>query len=246
MTGALSARLGRPPCFEKPKTQWREALTTKKKDIYASVTDKIVAELEKGVRPWIKPWNAEHAAGRITRPLRSDGATPYNGINVIALWMAATAKGYAAPIWMTYKQALELGGQVRKGEKSELVVYANSFKQTEQDDHGNEVERDIPFMKGYAVFNVEQIEGLPGPYYETAAPTLDPVERIAHADRFFEALKAEVRHGGTRAYYAVTSDTVQMPPFETFASAESYYATLAHECTHNAAFGIMRVMPISA
>ena len=117
-------------------------------DIYQKVTDQIVAELEKGVCPWIRPWNAEHAAGRITRPLRANGI-PYRGINVIMLWAAATAQGFAAPLWLTYKRAQELGGQVRKGEKGSIVVYANTISRTETDEAtGEELERDIPFMKG--------------------------------------------------------------------------------------------------
>lgn len=131
-----------------------------KQDVYERVTNAIVAELEKGVRPWFKPWNAEHAAGRITRPLRANGL-PYRGINVLMLWGAACEHGYAAPIWMTFKQAQELGGHVRKGEKGNLVVYANKITKTETDENGQESERDIPFMKGYTVFNVEQVEGLP-------------------------------------------------------------------------------------
>jgi antirestriction protein ArdC len=206
--------------------------TKERKDVYTRITDKIIAELEQGVRPWTKPWNAEHAAGRISRPLRHDAKTPYQGINVIALWMAATAKGYAAPIWMTYRQAKELGAQVRKGEKSELVVYANTIKRTEQDASGEEVEVDIPFMKGYSVFNACQIEGLPASYYETAAPVLDPVQRIERAERFFAATNADIRHAGNQAYYAAGSDHIQMPPFETFRDGLSYYATLAHESTH--------------
>lgn len=112
------------------------------KDVYARVTDRIVAELEQGIRPWVKPWAAEHTAGRITKPLRHNG-TPYRGINVLLLWGEATAKGYAAPLWMTYKQAQEIGGQVRKGEHGSLVVYANSITKTEQDDKGQDIERDI-------------------------------------------------------------------------------------------------------
>ncbi len=203
-----------------------------KADVYTRVTDKIVADLENGVRTWLKPWNAEHAAGRITRPLRFNG-TPYNGINVLMLWAAAVERGFAAPIWMTFKQAQELGAHVRKGEKGSLVVYANTISRTEIDaDTGEEEERDIPFMKGYTAFNVEQIEDLPSHYYAVAEPQLDPVERIERAERFFAATRADIRHGGNQAYYAVSSDYVQMPPFEAFRDAESYYATLAHEVTH--------------
>ncbi|MBN9147760.1 MAG: DUF1738 domain-containing protein [Nitrobacter sp.] len=201
-------------------------------DVYQRVTDQIVAELEKGVRPWLKPWNAEHAAGRITRPLRGN-LVPYQGINVIMLWSEAVAKGFTAPIWMTFKQAQELHAHVRKGEKGSLVVYANTVTRTETDETtGEENERDIPFLKGYTVFNVEQIEGLPAHYYAPAAAPLDPVQRDARADAFFTQAGAEIRHGGNMAYYSVTSDHVQMPPFETFRDAESYYATLAHEVTH--------------
>ena len=205
---------------------------TTRPDIYSRVTDQIVTELEKGVRPWIKPWSAEHAAGRITRPLRHNGE-PYAGINILMLWAAATAQGFAAPIWMTYRQASELGAHVRKGEKGSPVVYANKLVRTETDEAtGDESERTIPYMKGYTVFNVEQIEDLPAHYYAKAEPRFDPPARIDHADAFFTALGADIRHGGNQAYYAVGQDYVQMPPFETFRDAESYYATLAHECTH--------------
>lgn len=206
--------------------------TQNRPDVYSRITDKIIADLEQGVRPWLKPWNAEHAAGKITRPLRHNGI-PYKGINVIMLWAAATAKGYACPIWLTFKQALELGGNVRKGETGELVVYANSITKTETDDKGEETEREIPFLKGYTVFNAEQCDGLPAHFYAKAeAPPLTPAQRIEAADRFFAATGADIRHGGNRAFYAEGPDYVQMPPFETFKDAESYAATLAHELTH--------------
>lgn len=203
-----------------------------RKDVYSRVTDRIIADLEQGVRPWMKPWNAEHAAGRITRPLRHN-LQPYNGINVLMLWSAAVDRGYSAPIWMTYRQAAEMGAHVRKGEKGELVVYANKITRTETDaETGEDAERTIPFLKGYTVFNVEQVEGLPAKFYETATPTLDPVQRIEHAESFFAATRAAIAHGGNMAYYAIGPDHIQMPPFVAFRDAESYYATLAHEMTH--------------
>lgn len=152
---------------------------TARQDVYTRVTDKIVADLEPGVRPWVKPWNAEHAAGRITKPLRHNGQ-PYNGINILVLWSAAVSEGYSPPIWMTFRQVRELGAHVRKGEKGELVVYANTITRTEENANGEEVEQAIPFMTGYTVFNVEQIEGLPAHYYQLAEPVLDPVERIEY------------------------------------------------------------------
>ena len=203
-----------------------------KVDVYQKVTDTIVAHLEQGVRPWFQPWNAEHAAGRITRPLRSNGV-PYRGINVVMLWGAALEKGYSAPIWMTFNQAHELGAHVRKGEHGSLVVYANTITRTETDEEsGEETAQEIPFMKGYTVFNVERIDGLPAQYTMPAQDVLDPVQRIAHAESFFANTKADIRHGGNRAYYSLSTDHVQIPPFETFRDAESYYATLAHEATH--------------
>ena len=203
-----------------------------KQDIYARITAKIVAALEDGVRPWVRPWNAEHPAGRITRPLRYNGQ-PYTGINILSLWASASVQGFAAPIWMTYRQAVELGAHVRKGEKGSPVVYANSITRNKTDvDSGVEVARDIHFLKGYTVFNVEQIEGLPAQYAAPAPPRLDLSARIARAERFFGATGATLAHGGNRAFYRPSTDSIVLPLFETFRDAESYYATLAHETTH--------------
>ena len=157
---------------------------------------------------------------------------PYSGINVVLLWCDAADKGFSAPIWMTFRQALELGGNVRKGEHGSTVVYANWLKRTETGDNGEDVEREIPFLKAYTVFNVDQVEGLPPPFYASATPALEPAQRIAHAEAFFDATGANIRHGGNNAYYAIHEDFVQSPPFESFIDPESYYATLAHECTH--------------
>ena len=203
-----------------------------RQDIYSRITSEIVASLEQGARPWVKPWDAEHAAGPITRPLRFNGQ-PYSGINILSLWMNAAAQNFVAPIWMTFRQAIELDGHVRKGEKGSLVVYANAITCREHDEKtGEDIEREIPYLKGYTVFNVEQIDGLPDHYYAKAAPGLDPEARIERAERFFSAVKATIRHGGNRAFYAEELDFVQMPPFESFCDAESYYSTLAHEMTH--------------
>ena len=204
-----------------------------KDDIYDRITNRIIESLEAGVRPWLKPWNAGHAAGRITRPLRHNGQ-PYSGINVFMLWMEAKARGYSAPIWMTFRQAQELGGHVRKGEKGSLVVYANSMTKTEIDaESGEEQDRTIPFLKGYTVFNVEQIDELPAHYYaRAAAPVLDPIERIAPVESFLAHTGAAVSHGGNQAFYMPSQDRIQMPPFAFFRDPESYYATLLHETVH--------------
>lgn len=201
-------------------------------DVYDKVTAAIVAELEKGVRPWMKPWDAAHAAGPVSKPLRHNGQ-PYNGINILMLWAACMEKGYSAPIWMTFRQARELGAHVRKGEKGALVVYANTITRTEENTQtGEDEERTIPFMKGYTVFNVEQIDGLPAHYTAKKTPRLNPDERIAHAEEFFASTGADIRSGGDRAFYAPSPDFVQMPDFKAFKNAGAYYATLAHELTH--------------
>lgn len=205
--------------------------STDRKDVYTRVTDRIISDLERGIRTWLKPWNAGHTAGKITRPLRHNGI-PYQGMNILLLWGEALEKGYSAPIWITFKQAQELGGHVRKGEKGSLVVYANKVTRTETDDKGEEVERQIPFMKGYSVFNVEQIEGLPAHYYGKPENPLPLAERLDHAERFIANTGITVQHGGNSAYYAPGRDLVQMPPFEAFKDRESYYNTILHEMIH--------------
>jgi antirestriction protein ArdC len=151
-----------------------------RQDLYTRVTNQIARQLEEGVRPWMKPWSVEHTAGRITRPLRHN-AIPYRGVNVLLLWSEALAKGYAAPLWMTYKQSQEMCAQVRKGEHGSLVIYADRIIKTETDSAGQDVEREIPFMKGYTVFNVEQIGGLPAHYYAQPVTPLPLSDRLAHA-----------------------------------------------------------------
>jgi antirestriction protein ArdC len=201
-------------------------------DIYQRITDQIVRELEQGVRPWMKPWSAGHAGERIVRPLRANGV-PYQGINVLMLWSKAMEKGYASPIWMTFKQALDLKAGVRKGENGSLVVYADKIIRTEKDgDTGEETAQAIPFMKGYTVFNVEQIDGLPDHYYGKPAAPTETVQRIERADAFIAATGANVVHGGSRACYVPSTDNIHMPSIDFFRDSESYYATLAHEVTH--------------
>lgn len=203
-------------------------------DVYARVTDRIVSDLAQGVRPWVKPWSGEHAAGNLpVLPLRHCG-TPYKGMNVLLLWAEAVEKGYTQPIWMTYKQAETLGAHVRKGERGSLVVYADTFSKTEENGKGEEIERAIPFMKGYTVFNVEQIEGLPTRYYSAAVKrgAVRMPELIEEAEAFFARTRAVFRHGGNRAFYAPAADFIQLPMPEAFKDAESYAATKAHELTH--------------
>lgn len=206
-------------------------IESQRTDIYSRITDRIIEDLAGGVRPWMKPWNAANTDGRITRPLRHNGQ-PYSGMNVLLLWSEQMSRGFASSMWMTFKQALEFGAAVRKGETGSTVVFASRFTKSEADGKGGEVDREIPFLKAYSVFNVEQIDGLPDHYYHRPEIVLDPVARIEQADCFFRNTGAVIRHGGNQAFYAPGPDIIQMPPFETFRDAASYYATLSHEATH--------------
>jgi len=197
-------------------------------DLYQQVTDAVIAELELGAKPWKRPWNT----GGAGLPLRHHG-TPYRGINVLVLWMAMAAKGYASPYWMTYRQASALGGQVRKGERATAVTYTNLLQRQEDRPDGTREERSIWFLKSYAVFNACQIDGLPARFCPSEDGTASaPFERIAAAEAFFANTGAAIRTGGYQAYYAPEADIIQMPPCEAFVYPEAYYATLAHEMGH--------------
>ncbi len=203
-------------------------------NIYDRVTKKIIADLERGVCPWQKPWDDDKAALRIVRPRRHNGEF-YNGVNILLLWDAAFTYGFENPYWMTFKQAKEYGAHIRKGEKAALVVYANKIVKTETDQEtGQDVEREIPFLRGYSVFNAQQIEGLPEKFIwnPSSLAATSRTERLTHIDEFIRNTGAVIRHGGEKAYYAPASDHIQMPPLDAFADQESYYATLTHETTH--------------
>ena len=205
--------------------------STQRTDVYTRVTQKIIADLEKGVRTWLKPWSGDVDSARVAFPLRHNGV-PYRGINILLLWSDAIDKGYGSPTWMTYRQANELGGQVRKGEHGSQIVYANTVLRTGENERGEEVERSVAYMKGYTVFNVAQIEGLPDAYREAATAERPKLPLIERAEAFFAATKAIIGHGGNRAFYAPKEDVIQLPKPERFRDAESYAAVKAHELTH--------------
>src|ERR1700688_1719507 len=166
--------------------------TTPRVDVYTRVTSQIVEALEQGVRPWHKPWNAEHAAGRITRPLRHNGQK-YSGINIITLWMSAEMSGFVSPFWLTFNQARELGAFVKKGEHGSPVVYASKFTKKDKTDAGDDIEQEIPFLKEYTVFNADQVEGLPSYFHDVAQIVrTQPLQRIEQAERFFANTKADI------------------------------------------------------
>jgi antirestriction protein ArdC len=210
----------------------RTTTRTARPDVYQTVTDSIVAALEAGnVAPWHKPWKAGHAAGPVSRPLRHNGQ-PYQGVNVLVLWIAAEAAGYTAPLWLTFKQAQELGGHVRKGEKGTTVVYASTFTKEEARADGTTAEKKIPFLKAYTVFNAEQCDGLPAHYTAQVPPPAGDVQPHEAAAAFAAATGAEIRAGGARAYYSPSGDYIQVPHAATFETAEAHACTTLHELAH--------------
>lgn len=206
--------------------------TETRADIYETVTSAIVARIEAGdVLPWHQPWKAGHAAGPVSRPLRHNGQ-PYSGINVLWLWLAAEAHGYACPLWLTYRQAQEIGGNVRKGERSTQVVYASTFEKKETAADGTTSKRRIPFLKTYAVFNAEQCDGLPGHFTATVPPPAGHVDPLPAVLDFARNTGADIREGGARACYVPADDFIRMPAAATFESPEAHAGTLAHELAH--------------
>jgi antirestriction protein ArdC len=205
-----------------------ENTATDKRDVYARVTSQIVTAIEQGVGNWRMPW---HTSGRFAfSPINVTSKKPYRGINTVCLWAAAQSKGYESGEWGTYAQWQERGAQVRKGEKSTTVVFwkfAHGTGETEDDTPTANGSR-LLFTRGYSVFNAAQVDG----YNRPADSDMPMPERITHAEAFFRGVGADVQHGGNQAYYAPTTDHIQMPPFQAFREAISYYSTVAHEHTH--------------
>jgi len=195
----------------------------------ARITREIVARLEAGTRPWIKPWRGV----AYSRPLRACG-TPYRGMNVFWLWMVADMCGYSSPYWMTYNQARKLGAQVRKGEKSTIAIFYKSYtRQVEEPDGGDSTEEARRVLKAYPVFNADQVDGLPERFHPAASLELvEPEGRELALDSFFARIPAALRHQGDEAYYEPVADRVTMPPAHLFSGFDHYYATLAHELSH--------------
>ncbi len=203
---------------------------TERADIYQEVTDQIIALLEQGVRPWSPSW----ANGSASLPLRTCGKQ-YQGINVLLLWAQSMARGYANPTWMTFKKALELGGNVKKGERGTRIVYAGSVARKGEDGQAveDDKERRISFLKRFTVFNVEQIEGLPEGQFPTPAPVIQNRDsRDPRLDALFHGVGVKIVEKDGGAYYSPATDTITMPRFESFTSGNAFYATLAHEAAH--------------
>ena len=199
-------------------------------DLYERIAEQIRTQLAEGVLPWHRPWAVDPNA-RVSKPLR-ENAVPYQGINVLILWGAAIEAGYASPFWMTYRQAQSIGAQVRRGERATHIVFAKTAEKTETDESGDESQVLLHVRRVYAVFNADQIDGLPEKYVPEI-PDVNPDERDAACDAWFERLGIDIRYGGDRAYYAPGPDRIQMPPFQTFESAQAFFSTLAHESVHS-------------
>ena len=195
----------------------------------ARITQEIIARLEAGTKPWVRPWRG----GPASRPLRACG-TPYRGMNVFWLWMVADMCGYASPFCTTYNQAHKLAAQVRKGEKSTIAIFYKSYtKEVESAESGETSEEARRVLKAYPVFNADQVEGLPARFHPAATLKLvEPEGREQDLDAFFAAIPAELRHLGDQAYYEPLADRVTMPPAHLFTGFDHYYATLAHELSH--------------
>lgn len=204
----------------------------KKFDIYQHVTDTILAEIEKGCAPWRQPWSG--AGPGLSLPLRVTGEG-YRGINVLMLWLTSAAKGYASPTWMTYRQAQELGGQVRKGEKSTTVVKFGTVEKDAENPttgEGETVKR--LYARAYSVFNIDQIDGLDAKWHVRATPAVDlGTEADALLDGWFAAMGVPIEQSDEpAAYYVPAEDRIHMPRIATFESSEAFYGTLAHEMSH--------------
>jgi antirestriction protein ArdC len=199
-----------------------------KRDLYAEVSARIIAELEKGAAPWIKPWSASPGANT---PCNAVSNRPYSGCNVVLLWMAQAAY-YRTPRFLTFKQALELGGNVRRGERGTKVYFVKQL-QVREDADDNVSARLVPIMREYTVFNVDQCENLPDEI-NTGKPVRvrNPDARDDLADQFLRSTGADIREGYGEAYYVPSRDFISMPAFAGFKGADHFYNVVFHELTH--------------
>ncbi|MGE5512912.1 MAG: ArdC family protein [Bacteroidota bacterium] len=203
-----------------------------RRDIHAEITARLIAAIEADPgRPQL-PWR--RSAAPLFMPENALTRKLYNGINVVSLWVSAECQGFAAPIWATYRQWAELGAQVRKGEKATLVVFYKEYEtEPNPEDDSDDGKRRV--ARASYVFNAAQVDGFALP---DAPQPLGPIERILEADRFFASTGARVAHGGERAFYRPSTDTIHMPDeglfcgTDTMTRSEAYFAVLGHECIH--------------
>ena len=211
----------------------RRGESTPRTNLYDEVTRRIISELEAGRFPWVQPWDAS-AAGGPGLPRNALTGRRYSGVNILLLWGAAIEGAYPSQCWLTFKQALEAGGNVRKGERGTTVVYADRFTPEAEKERARETGEDaraVPFLKRFTVFNIAQCEGLHPGLAADPAP-LPEREIIPHVEALIEATGANFRIGGAKAYYAPGADFVQVPPQPAFREQINYYRTAFHELSH--------------
>lgn len=208
-----------------------------RRDLYQEVTDKIIAELEAGRAPWAQPWGRRGAGGAgadVGLPKNGSTGRAYSGINILLLWGAAIEDARSCQTWLTFKQALTLGGCVRKDERGTAVVYADRFTPKDERERAKETGKDarqVPFLKRYTVFNADQCDGLPEGTAVSAA-SLPEREIISRAEALIDATGADFRIGGDKAFYAPSKDFIQVPPQSAFFEQVNYYRTCFHELGH--------------
>jgi antirestriction protein ArdC len=189
--------------------------------IYQQVTDQIIKQLEQGATPWVKQWNGSSSADH-----NAVSKKGYNGINTLILAMSAAANGFKSNQWATYKQWLELGGQVRKGTKGTTIIFYSPVSGSKVNAEGEEKSYHY-VLKSYSVFNADQIDG----YTPVAAP-VKTFNSIAALEALATDSGAIIKHGGDRAFYSPSEDFIQMPHKTDFTNEAAYYATLLHEMAH--------------
>lgn len=203
-------------------------------NLYDEITDRIIAELEAGRLPWVQPWGTSGVAAPLALPKNAATSRRYSGINVLILWGAVVERGYAGQSWLTFRQALALGGNVRKGERGTTVVYADRFIPGEERERAQETGKDaraIHFLKRFTVFNVEQCDGLP-PGLAVAAPPVDTSLIEPRVQALITTSGAELRIGGERAYYDVLGDFIRVPAPQAYFQPIDWHRTALHELGH--------------
>jgi antirestriction protein ArdC len=202
--------------------------------LYDEITDKIIAELEAGHAPWVQPWGTDAAKASLAMPRNASTDRQYSGINILILWGSAIERGFTGQSWLTFRQALSLGGHVRKGERGTTVVYADRFvpkdeKRRARED-GEEAQA-IPFLKRFTVFNTDQCENLPDSIATAAPPPqLGMIESTVEA--LIKASGITFHIGGDRAFYAPAEDYVQVPPPQAYFEPINWHRTALHELGH--------------
>lgn len=203
-------------------------------NLYSEITDKIIAELEAGRVPWVQPWGTAAAKAPLGLPKNASTNRTYSGINVLLLWVAVIERGFSGQSWLTFRQALSLGGNVRKGERGTTVVYADRFVPEDEKRRARETGEDaqaIPFLKRFTVFNTDQCENLPEDI-ATAAPPVPTGLIELRVEALIEATGIDFRIGGNQAFYVPAHDYVQVPPPQAYFEPVNWHRTALHELGH--------------